>query len=179
MGRASARHGRRRVRRAGSVRAIELVIALPILIMMVIAGVQFGLLFANLQQLSMGARAGSVAASQSPQIAQTVDGGTVPSDVIEAIEQHLDSSGIEWCRIRVEHNLGGTTAVLISEPDGPCECGPTAPLATPPFAQRAYVRVTVCSRLTELMPDCLTLFGFSLAQDSRFTGFTSLMPIRP
>ena len=169
----------RRIRRRGALLSVELVLALPILLMMTIAVIQFGLLFANLEQLTLASRVGAHAASESPALASSMDGGPVPPDVLDEVNQQLCSSGIEWCRVRLEHNVGGMPIVLVSDQGPPCECGPVAPLPGPPFDDEAYVRVTVCVPLAELMPNSLTYFGFSIVGFDKVTGVTQVRRVEP
>ncbi len=79
------------------------------LLICVLAVTEFGVLFANLQILSLACRAGAEAASESA----LPNAGPVPADVLAAIDQQLLSSGIQRCRVRVEHNTTVTVAFLI------------------------------------------------------------------
>lgn len=176
---ASPRAVGRRVRRRGALLSVELVLVLPILVMMTIAVVQFGLLFANLQQVALAARVGAAAAAESPNLTGTMDGDPVPLDVREAVTQQLSSSGIDWCRIRLEHDVDGPTEVLVSEQNGGCMCGPQMTLPDAPYDDEAYVRLTVCVPLTELTPNALTYFGFSIIGPDKITSFTQVRRVEP
>lgn len=147
---------------------VELLIALPILIMVTLGLIQFGTLFVNLQQLGVATRNGALTAAESA--LPNVNGAEVPANVIESITQQLATSGIVHCTIEVEHNVGGGQVVLRST-NGPCDCDELELLnPTPP---RPYVRVSVCVPLPELMPDCLNAFGMCLPD--RVYRFTTLM----
>jgi hypothetical protein len=152
---------------------------LPILLIMTVAVVQFGLLFANLEQGALAARVGAHEASESPALAATVDGDEVPQDIRDAVTHQLCSSGIEWCHIRLEHNVGGTAIELDSDRGDGCECGPDDTLDNPPHDDEAYVRITVCIPLTELMPDSLSYFGYSVAGSGKIVEFRQVRRVEP
>jgi len=150
---------------------LELAIALPILVILVLAVVEFGLYFTRMQQVALASRAGAEAASQATALPST-DGAPVPVDVLSALDQQLQSSGISYCRVRLEHNVGGTQVELISPVTGACECEPKTKL-TPPLPSGEYVRLTVCTELGQLMPNCLACFGFDVSD--RVTGSTTIL----
>ena len=173
----AARNGR--IRRRGAILSVELVLVLPVLLIMTVAVIQFGLLFANLEQGALSARVGAHAASESSSLAGTMDGDVVPLDVREAVTQQLCSSGIEWCRIRLEHNVDGAPVELVSEQGGGCECGPESKLTDPPHDDESYVRITVCIRLEELAPNSLSYFGFSVTGMDRIVQFNQIRRLEP
>ncbi len=162
----SERAGLPRRRRGSAV--LETVIVLPVLLLVGLGIVSFGLYFANKQQVALGARAGGVAASQVPGLPDTETGDPVPPEIISAIEAQLESSCIELYRVRLEHNLDrgaggevvvGPVQVLEYNPNsGTCDCGPADALPGCPILDK-YVRLTVCVELNELMPNCLAGFG--------------------
>lgn len=144
-----------RTNRGGSV-TLEFLLVLPILLIVLLAAVQFGMYFSNAQQLALASRVGAEAASQT---ALPASGSTVPAYITEAIQRQLASSAITPCKIIVEHNV--TTATPLTWPSASgCPCDPTT---TPVPALASYVRVTVFVPMTELAPSCLALFGFDLA----------------
>jgi hypothetical protein len=134
---------------------VEMIMVVVILVLVTIGLVQFGNLFANAQQVALAARVGAEEASQTS-LAATVDGGPVPNAVIDAVRHQLESSGIEFCHIRLEHNVGG---VKVLESDGTvaCDCSPAQSLAAPPPGE--YVRLTVCVPLAEVMPQEESFLG--------------------
>lgn len=153
-----------RCRRRGGI-AFEMIMVLVVLIIVTVGIVQFGVFLANAEQVAMAARVGALEASQT--ILLPAAPGPVPADIIEAIEHQLESSCIDWCHIRVEHNVnppGNTAVVLESDavPVVPCDCDPKTNLATSPgfaIAPTRYVRVTVCVPLSQVMPKQLSFFG--------------------
>jgi hypothetical protein len=146
-------------RRATAI--LELVLVLPILVMLVLAVVQFGLFFTKMQQVALASRTGVEAASQTVGLS-TVDGDPVPTDVINAVTQQLESSGIEYCSIRLEHNVGGTQVELVSPTSGACDCEPSDNI-DPPLPPGEYVRLTVGVPMSELMPNCMGSLGFDIS----------------
>lgn len=142
--------------RRGAV-TLEFIVALPVLVIVLLAVIEFGMLIAHTQQLTLASRAGAEVASQTDLSAVTA----IPPAVLQAINSQLSSSGVTPCRIILEHNVPGTSPTTLSDPVAPsCPCvPPTAPL--PVIAARS-VRVTVCAPMSELAPNCLALFGFNL-----------------
>lgn len=143
---------------------LELIIALPILIIIVVGIVQFGLFFQNLQQLALASRVGAHAAAETAALPAEgeVAGDPVPMAIVTAITQQLSSSGIDPCAIILEHNVNsGTTLEQTLRTD----TAPNCPDCDEPGSAIPghSVRVTVCVRMDELMPNCLTMFGFDVA----------------
>jgi hypothetical protein len=143
-----------------------MIMVLVVLIIVTVGIVQFGVFLANAEQVAMAARVGALEASQTSPLPPGP--GLVPADIIEAIEHQLQSSCIDWCHIRVEHNVnppGNTPVVLESDvPMVPCDCDPKTNLTeSPGFTTTGdmtrYVRVTVCVPLSQVMPKQLSFFG--------------------
>ena len=153
---ANARQTRRSGRR-GSL-TVEMLMVLIVLLLVTIGISQFGVFFANAQELDLAARMGGLEASQT---ANLPSGGAVPANIISAIEHQLLSSEITWSHIRLEHNvtLSGDPVVLESDSGGIFVENPKASLAAPPFASTRYVRLTVYAPLAELFPRALSFFG--------------------
>ncbi|NQU25766.1 MAG: pilus assembly protein [Candidatus Nealsonbacteria bacterium] len=160
-------------RRRGSI-ALELVLVLPVLITLIAVIVAFGMFHANMQQIALAARAGAEAASQTDAYLLGNDGDPVPDEVIRAVEIQLQSSRIDYCGIRLEHNLDGEQVVLVSHPDGgDCASGEMETLEAdaPP---RKYVRLTVCVPRGRVMPPHLSMLGPILCGPSQTVGSTSI-----
>ena len=154
---AAAMRKRRRPRRAAVV--LETILALPLFVMMLLAIVEFGVYFSNAQQHALASRVGAEEASQTMSLS-TTNNDPVPNNVLIAIDQQLGSSGITACRVILIHNVGlpaGTTVELSS---GACDCDPPTPPNPSPGGE--FVQVTVCCELTDLMPNCLSSFGFDI-----------------
>ncbi len=149
---------RRSAPRRGSV-VLELIVMLPVWLIVMGAIVQFGLLIGNRQQLALAARVGAEEASRTVDLELTNTGDPVPANVVQVVQQQLDSSGIDECKITLEHNLGGDK-VLSSPVAAACDC-PTLNASFPTY--RGYVRVTVYVPSTELAPNVLSFFGFDIS----------------
>jgi Flp pilus assembly protein TadG len=163
--RRASRYGQPRVfSRAGSV-MVEFLLVMPILLIVLLTVIQFGMLLANMQQLALACRVGAEAASKTGNLPNT---GTVPPSITDAINQQLSSSGILYGAVILQHNVNGSTHTLATPDPLPASCSPpqTALPPTPPPATnygRPSVRVTVCVPMTELAPNCLAIFGFDLS----------------
>ncbi len=162
--RASGRRGRRR----GGI-ILELILVLPIFLILLFAAVQFGFYFARMQQVAMASRVGALEASQTAPLPLS---GGVPANVREIIERQLDTNKMRFCKVRVEHNVGGA-GELESPTVGACDCCPTAPLASPPPDR--YVRVTVCVPRRDLMPECLGNLGITFGNCDEPFSHTTVM----
>lgn len=148
--------------RAGS-EIVELVLTLPVLILIGLGIVSFGLFFSNRQQVALASRVGAEEASQTASLPTS---GDVPQNILDAITRQLESSSIKVYGVRVEHNVtAGGPYVLESSGAGASPCGPTETFdPDPAYAPLLgkYVRVTVCVEMTELMPNLLARFGASV-----------------
>ncbi len=150
-------------RRRGAA-TLELILVLPVLLLITIGLIEFGVMFANLQQVALASRVGAERASELATLPAFTTGDPVPAEVIEAIEQQLQSSCIEWCEICLEHNAADplTQEALESMQGDPCGCEDFVPLPEDQIPTGRYVRLTLTVRLSEVVPSGLTLFGCRL-----------------
>ena len=162
---------RSRGRRRGSL-ALELVLVLPIVVILILSIVQFGLFHANMQQVALACRVGAEEASQTPNLS-TVDGDPVPENVLEAVRKQLESSRIRNCRIRLEHNTGGAQVALISPAGAGCDAAAACKLSDAAIP-RSYVRLSVCVPKSAIMPNCLYVFGYDVADPCAVVGCSSV-----
>jgi hypothetical protein len=153
-----------RERRGGLT--IEMVLVVVVLAIVTVAVIQFGVFYANSDQVALAARVGGLEASQTANLPSS---GDVPENVVDAIRHQLESSHIAFCEIRLEHDVipPGPPApppppyvLTTSAPD--CECPPKTPLVSPPFAGTQYVRVTVCVPPNQVFPKQISFFGKQL-----------------
>lgn len=147
--------------RAGSV-TVEFLLILPILLLVLLIVIEFGMYFANKQQVALACRVGAEATART---AGLPNGGQIPSNIIQAVSSQLASSGITYAAIFLQHNSGGSPYTLTEPSSPPAGCSaPAAPLppASPPDHGRISVRVTVCVPMTSLAPNVLKMFGFDL-----------------
>ncbi|MDZ7619235.1 MAG: TadE/TadG family type IV pilus assembly protein, partial [Patescibacteria group bacterium] len=146
--------------RRGSV-TLELIIMLPVWLIVMGAVVEFGLLIGNRQQVALASRVGAEEASRTAGLHLTSDGGPVPTNVVAKVTQQLLSSGIEPCKVTLEHNLAGGPPVALASSG--CDCPTLGDSVTWPPESGSYVRVTVYVPATELTPNILKFFGFDLS----------------
>lgn len=149
-------------RRSRGAVTLELILALPILIIAVFAIVQFGLLFVTMQQLALGCRVGAEEASQTPGLPAA---GDVPANVVSIIQKQLENSCIHACAIILEHNQSGPEHTLRCDFDNDGDMLPDCPDCQEPASAipPSSVRVTICVELTELIPNCLASWGFDVS----------------
>lgn len=147
---------------------VEMILVVVVLAIATVGIVQFGVFFANAQEVALAARVGALEASQTPHLALSSSGDPVPAPVLDAIAHQLRSSQIDWVRVRLEHNLasGGTPVVLDSSTSG-YTYAPKTPLASPPFPSTYYVRLTVYTPLADVFPKQLSYFGEQLFPASK------------
>lgn len=137
---------------------LELIIALPVWLIVLAATIEFGFFIANLQQLEMASRIGALAASETNPLPNA---GSIPGNITGAIDDQLETAGLEQCHVFLEHNVNGPAVTL--EDGGPCTCSPPDPVELPFPTEGEYVRVTVCVEMTEMTPNLLKVFGLDLS----------------
>lgn len=140
-------------RHRGAV-VVELLIMLPVWLIALLAVIEFGEVLSDLQQVSLASRVGAESGVRTPGLPSS---GPVPTNVLDAIDHQLASSGMSQCKVILEHNVGGSYAMLVS---GSCSCDPPT---TPLPGLGTYVRVTVCVPMTQLVPNLLGTFGFDIS----------------
>lgn len=145
-----------------AVVTLELILGLPILIIFVFAVIEFGLIFATIDQVAYASRFGAKLASEQA--------GAFDVDALRTeIDQYLQTAGLQTgaCRAILQHNvtmgMGMRGASPQSSPPGMGGCDCTAPTDNlPTTTGTSFVRVTVCVPLKDNVPDLLCGFGFSL-----------------
>lgn len=151
---------RRSKRRGASL--LEIIIGLPIVLILLLAVVQFGLLQSNQQTLKMASRAGALVAAN-----MEIDGTEVvpDSEIVNAIDEVLIQGGIlssgETIAAVGEVQLNyyvydSNTDTKISDAiyfDAPCN-----PPATT-YPNYYYVQVTICIPAQRLTPNMMACFG--------------------
>jgi len=138
------------------------------LLIVLLAVVQFGQYFANMQELAFAARIGGEEAAVSEAL-PTVEGAPVPLPIVNAIDQQLSAAGINHRMIVVEHNVGGSQVSLVT----PNDAEPPPKLASVPPGR--YVRVVVVVPKSELMPNLLRTLGLSLVTPDKTTLVSYIM----
>jgi Flp pilus assembly protein TadG len=142
--------------RSGAV-ALELLLAVPVTVIMILAVIEFSLVFVAAKQVALASRLGAKAAAETANVTTFVTGGGLRA----AVDRHLLAAGSPGaCRVMAEFGSGNVFTTVTNNGAIPCNCA--AP-NTPGPATATFVRVTVCARLTDFTPDLLGLYGFSIA----------------
>src|SRR3954470_18486447 len=93
---------RRFHRRPGGL-TVEMLMVVVVLAIISVGIIQFGMFFANADEVAFAARVGAEEASQTSNLPTSP--GPVPATIVSAIEHQLLSSQIDWSHIRLEHNV--------------------------------------------------------------------------
>jgi hypothetical protein len=151
-----------------------MIMVVVVLAIVTVGIAQFGVFFANADEVALAARIGAEEASQTPSLPTAP--GPVPATIVSAIEHQLLSSQIEWSHIRLEHNLSPGNAVvdLNSDSGGGFDVNSKIDLAAPPAAETHYVRLTVTVPLAEVYPRSLSFFGQQLFAATRSYEHTAI-----
>jgi Flp pilus assembly protein TadG len=146
----------RRTARRGAV-ILELIVAIPILVIALLVVVQFGLIMANLKQVALASREGAKIAAETAGLSTATTAAAAVA-IRSAVDARLESAGFGSAAsqgVTLRHNVGGGGVAT----DGTCS-DPTTP--TLPAGS---VRVTICVELTKLTPNLLQTFGFDISSD--------------
>lgn len=162
-----------RVRRRAVI-TLELLFAIPILLIVLLAVVEVGLILAASKQVEFASRQGAKLAAEVPRSGGPPELGTfnLPATVNnlkDQVDEYLATAGYtNSCTVILEHNVAGVANPSQTDDDGqPCNCGPIGSLPAavpgPPAAGLESVRVTVCLPMDGNIPNCLAVFGLDLA----------------
>jgi Flp pilus assembly protein TadG len=163
--------GRNRRKKSGAV-VLEVLLALPVILIALLAVIEFGLLWSNMQGVEMAARSGTQVATRYPLLPNA---GAVPADVVNAVADELARIGVTDYRIQLTHNVAYTPNPSIGPVvtlDSTVGTGLTSVPSQPAVSlvpNRMYVRVTVYVNTvggttpTGLTPNLLKVFGVDLA----------------
>lgn len=142
-----------RRRRRGAV-VLELLIALPLLVIGTMAAVEMGLWMTGRERVEMAARLGA------EQAATRTDFAEVQRKVKESLAAaNVPTSDVQ---ILLIHNVGGPSGGFTRETNA--EDAPWGEFAVPPALASEYVRVVVRVPSDALAPNLLKSFGFDLSQ---------------
>lgn len=153
-----------RCARHGSVLA-EFLIVLPVLLLGVLAVVEFGLWMSATEKIEMAARVGVEAASETPRL-----GGLASlrgTSIQRSIYRNLEAKGIPTNRVQIVliHNVGPGGQLVDSR--GRNSPLPQLPPLPGPTSTR-FVRVVVSIPAADAVPNLLALLAFD-ANDYRIT----------
>jgi hypothetical protein len=161
----SSRSGERR-----AVVTLELILAIPVLLIVLLAVVEVGLILAASKHVEFASRLGAKLAAE----ATTADLGMLNTTgpLKDEIDEYLTTAGYTAsCTVILEHNVAGAALPLQTNPDpAACTCNPDGALpgvvVGPPATVIESVRVTVCLPMDGNIPNCLATFGFDLSDCS-------------
>lgn len=156
---------------------LELIVALPLLVILIMAVVEFAVIYQVNQQVAGAARFGAKLASEitrahavTPNLSNYDTPGV--NHLKERIDQYLANHGLTpSCEVILQHTacVPGKYQQNPNPIPASCPCtivgGTTPPFSLPavePPQGEAYVRVTVVTRLAGNVPDLLATFGLPL-----------------
>ena len=164
-----------RQRRGGVV--LELILGLPLLVIPLLAVVEYAVLMSNQQQVEMATRAGALTGTQLVLPAS----GSVPTEVLDAIAAELTHVGIDLnaritdgkSRGEWAHNYLSSGADPDLDPSAtlasgtltcPSSAAPPAPDPDLSSFGRSYVRLRLCVRSDLLTPNLLSAYCIDMSE---------------
>lgn len=145
--------------RRRAVVTLEAIIWLPVLVIVLLAVVEMGLIMVGAMHVAAASRLGAKIAAESPNLDTTTV--AVAANVRSAVDTYFESAGYGTTAsagVRIQHNIGGGGSVE----DGTCPEKNDPPLPSILLPTRA-VRVVVCLPVTVAAPNMLQTFGFNTA----------------
>ena len=157
-------------RRRRGVVTLELILWFPILVIFVLAIIEFALIMQLNNQVNFASRFGAKLASEvtrnlsvTPNLSNFNQSAT-PNNLQTQIDTYLTNHGLSGsCEVQLLHNA------CVQNPSQTdtamaCNCGASSPALAggEPPAGAAYVKVTVCVPLLGNVPNCLATFGFDI-----------------
>ncbi|MCA9067647.1 MAG: pilus assembly protein [Planctomycetaceae bacterium] len=161
-------HSPSRNRKRHGVVALEFLLLFPLLMILLLAVIEFGLILAAAKHVEFASRLGAKLAAESNSLDTLNNPGTT-DNLKQQIDQYLNTAGYtDSCVVLLEHNVSGVGGTSQSNPlvaPSNCPCSPVGSLpssAGSPSTTVESVRVTVCLPMTGNVPNCLDTFGFSI-----------------
>lgn len=155
---------------------VELIIWLPVLMIFLLAVIEFAILLQVEHSVSYASRLGARIASEAsrstgdnPNLSNLNSPSAVPPPPVgeslkEQVDRLLVSMGqTDSCQVILEHNATGITGGVQRNPDpapSHCNCGSSSKSLP---AGGEYVRVTVCLPCSGNVPNLLSTFGLDLS----------------
>ena len=164
-------------RRARGVVTLELILVLPILLILMLAVVEFGLIYQSIHHVVYSSRIGAkLAAEQSTANLGDYNKSMGVSALREEIDEYLTAAGFNTvsCQVTLQHNVAAASDPTQLNPDPtPAGCDCVAPINNFPVGQE-FVRVTVCVPTDGNVPNLLSTFGFDIS-DCELEGTTTFI----
>lgn len=141
---------------------VELILTFPVLLVLLLAVIEFSLIIINVQQVSQAARMGAKIAAETPGLGGFTDpplSNTTATSIRTAVNRQLFTAGLGMNAARgvtLRHTVNAgynATDGLAADP-----LLPTMPANA--------VRVTVSVNLANLTPDLLSNFGYSTSNQT-------------
>ena len=141
--------------------ALEVLLLFPILVILLLAVVEFGLILAAAKHVEFAARLGARLAAEASNL-EDFNSPSAMNNLKSQVDRSLNTAGYTGsCQVILEHNASG-----LSNPSQPnplladCPCTPdVGPIDSLPSGG---VRVTVCLEMAGNIPNCLSTFGFDI-----------------
>lgn len=145
---------------------LELILVFPILMIVLLAIIEFGLIYSTIQHVSYSSRLGAKLSSEQSTVALgTYNQNAGVSPLRTEINSYLTTAGFNTlsCQITLQHNVMVAANNTQENPDpAPAGCDCVAPVNNLPVGSE-YVRVTVCVPVTGNVPNLLATFGFNIS----------------
>jgi Flp pilus assembly protein TadG len=160
-------------RRPGIV-TLELILWLPIMIILLLAVIEFAIIMQVNKQVAYASRFGAKLASEITRAQATTPNlgnfnlTATANNLKTQVDIFLANAGLTAsCQVLLEHTACVPTTSQTDPVGTPCPCGasPTTLAANEtvsPFDDEAYVKVTVCVPLLNNVPNVLSTFGFDV-----------------
>lgn len=174
MHRRTARTSESRVVGRRAVITLELIFAIPMLLIVLLAVVEVGLILAASKHVEFASREGAklaaeVSRSGGPPNLGSFNLPATVNNLKDQVDDYLVTAGYtNSCTVILEHNVASVPNSVQTDDDGqPCNCEAIGNLPSvvpgPPATNVESVRVTVCLPMDGNIPNCLAVFGFDLA----------------
>jgi len=146
-----------------AVVTLELIISIPVWVIVLLALVQIALIMAASKHVEFASRLGAKVAAEIQRSGGPPDLGNL-TILKPTVDEYLTTAGYSSsCTVILEHNAVGVPNHLQTFGGG-CNCGPTGPSPLPSMPSGVEsVRVTVCLPMDGNIPNCLSYFGFEMA----------------
>ncbi len=142
--------------------ALEFLLLFPILVILLIAVVEFGLILAAAKHVEFASRLGAKLAAETGNL-DTFNQPATPNNLKNQVDQYLITAGYtNSCQVILEHNVMGIANPIQPNPTvANCPCVPVyGPIGSLPMQA---VRVTVCLPMSGNIPNCLSTFGYDVS----------------